>query len=89
MGVLGKHLYSTPMVAIRELVQNAHDSIIRRWLEAPGWNAPGRIEVFSDPARKAIRIIDNEVDPFLTAGVSVTILGGDANPFQNTFDRQA
>ena len=25
MTVLGKHLYSTPVVALRELVQNAHD----------------------------------------------------------------
>ena len=25
MTVLGSHLYSTPSVAIRELVQNAHD----------------------------------------------------------------
>lgn len=31
--VLGKNLYSTPVVAVRELVQNAHDSIIRRRLE--------------------------------------------------------
>ncbi len=29
-------------------------------------------------------------DPGLKAGVSgATVLGGDANPFQNTFDRQA
>ncbi len=33
MTVLGRHLYSTPVVALRELVQNAHDSIIRRRLE--------------------------------------------------------
>ena len=31
--VLGKNLYSTPNVAIRELVQNAHDACIRRKLE--------------------------------------------------------
>jgi molecular chaperone HtpG len=80
MGVLGKHLYSTPMVAIRELVQNAHDSIIRRRLEAPGWNAPGRIEVFVDTARKTLRIIDNgaglteaEIHTYLaTVGVGYT-----------------
>ena len=35
MTVLGQHLYSTPMVALRELVQNAHDSTIRRRIEAP------------------------------------------------------
>lgn len=33
MEVLGKNLYSTPIVAIRELVQNAHDSCQRRRLE--------------------------------------------------------
>ncbi len=32
MTVLGAHLYSTPAVAVRELVQNAHDSIVRRRL---------------------------------------------------------
>ncbi|MEM7244368.1 MAG: ATP-binding protein [Acidobacteriota bacterium] len=31
--VLGHHLYSTRTVAIRELVQNAHDSCVRRRLE--------------------------------------------------------
>src|SRR5262245_9329989 len=33
MRVLGEALYSTPYVAIRELVQNAHDSCTRRRLE--------------------------------------------------------
>ncbi len=31
--VVSEHLYSTPMVAIRELVQNGHDSITRRRFE--------------------------------------------------------
>ncbi|MEZ4450437.1 MAG: ATP-binding protein [Nannocystaceae bacterium] len=35
MKVLGEHLYSSPTVAIRELVQNAHDSCVRRRLESP------------------------------------------------------
>ena len=35
MSVLSKHLYSTPTVALRELVQNAHDSILRRRLSSP------------------------------------------------------
>ncbi|KAG0918432.1 hypothetical protein G6F32_016421 [Rhizopus arrhizus] len=43
MTVLGKHLYSTPMVALRELVQTAHDSIIRRRIEQPGVDVPSRI----------------------------------------------
>ncbi|MFD0528916.1 hypothetical protein ACFQ1I_21315 [Kitasatospora arboriphila] len=32
VSVLATHLYSTPLVALRELVQNAHDSHTRR-----GW----------------------------------------------------
>lgn len=36
MTVLGEHLYSTPIVAIRELVQNAHDSCVRRRIEEGG-----------------------------------------------------
>ncbi|MDR3352298.1 MAG: ATP-binding protein [Zoogloeaceae bacterium] len=79
MSVLGKHLYSTPTVAIRELVQNAHDSIIRRRLEASGEEA-GRIEVFTEPTRKIVRIVDNgaglteaEIHEYLaTVGVGYT-----------------
>ena len=46
--VLGSHLYSTPAVAVRELVQNAHDSISRRRIEDPAFDG-GAI----DPARRA------------------------------------
>ena len=42
--VLGEHLYSTPAVALRELVQNAHDSCVRRAVEDPS-APPGRITV--------------------------------------------
>ncbi|GBU10116.1 histidine kinase [Gammaproteobacteria bacterium] len=38
MSVLSRHLYSTPFVAVRELVQNAHDSIIRRRIEDADFN---------------------------------------------------
>lgn len=34
MKVLGQNLYSTPEVAVRELVQNAHDSCVRRRLDS-------------------------------------------------------
>lgn len=57
--VLAKHLYSTPVVAIRELIQNAHDSISRRRLEDPGFTGPGRIDVLADPAAQTIIIRDN------------------------------
>src|SRR5688500_18758279 len=47
--VLGSHLYSTPAVAVRELVQNAHDSISRRRIEDPAFEG-GAIELEGDPA---------------------------------------
>ncbi len=80
MSVLSKHLYSTPMVAIRELVQNAHDSIVRRRLEQPAWLGPGRIELIPDRARRSIRIMDSgagltehEIHAYLaTVGVGYT-----------------
>lgn len=57
MKVLGEHLYSSPNVAIRELVQNAHDSCLRRRLES---TAPfeARIEVVADPAARTLAIED-------------------------------
>lgn len=80
MSVLSKHLYSTPMVALRELVQNAHDSILRRRLEAPGWTAPARIDILPDNAANTLRIIDTgaglteqEIHQYLaTVGVGYT-----------------
>ena len=57
MTVLGKHLYSTPVVALRELVQNAHDSLVRRRLEQADWQEPGRIEVHGDAVNGIVRII--------------------------------
>jgi molecular chaperone HtpG len=80
MTVLGKHLYSTPMVAIRELVQNAHDSITRRRLEDASWDGIGRIVVIPDPAARSVRIIDtgaglteHEIHAYLaTVGVGYT-----------------
>jgi molecular chaperone HtpG len=59
MTVLSKHLYSTPLVALRELIQNAHDAILRRRVEQPAWSEPARIDVIPDPARGQIRILDN------------------------------
>jgi molecular chaperone HtpG len=56
MTVLGEHLYSTPTVALRELVQNAHDAITRRRLEAPQSPAAPRIEVRLDRARGTLTV---------------------------------
>lgn len=80
MAVLSKHLYSTPMVALRELVQNAHDSILRRRQEQPDWQGQSRIEVVGDSAANTVRITDtgaglteSEIHDFLaTVGVSYT-----------------
>lgn len=80
MTVLGKHLYSTPVVALRELVQNAHDSLVRRRLEQGDWQEPGRIEVHGDANNGIVRIIDTgagltqqEIHDYLaTVGVGYT-----------------
>jgi molecular chaperone HtpG len=63
--VLGEHLYSTPKVALRELVQNAHDSVTRRGLESPDPFEP-RIEVRGDDNAGTITITDTG------AGLTVT-----------------
>ena len=63
--VLGEHLYSTPKVALRELVQNAHDSVTRRGLESPDPFEP-RIEVRGDDGAGTITIADTG------AGLTVT-----------------
>ena len=57
MKVLGRNLYSTPSVAIRELVQNAHDSCVRRQLEHDGAFEPS-IVVTPDPVRGTLTIED-------------------------------
>ncbi|WOB48622.1 ATP-binding protein [Xanthomonas hydrangeae] len=80
MSVLSKHLYSTPVVALRELVQNAHDSILRRRLEQPDWQGESRIDVHADAALGIVRIIDTgagltqqEIHDYLaTVGVGYT-----------------
>ncbi len=80
MTVLGRHLYSTPMVALRELVQNAHDSIVRRRLEDPTPLTAPRIVVEGDLAAGVVRVTDTgaglteeEVHTYLaTVGVGYT-----------------
>jgi molecular chaperone HtpG len=59
MTVLGDHLYSTPTVALRELVQNAHDSCTRRRIEAPSDAWEPRIDVRIDPERNIVSVEDN------------------------------
>jgi molecular chaperone HtpG len=56
--VVSEHLYSTPLVAIRELVQNAHDSITRRQFEDQDFAVPeARIDISIEPG-EVVRITD-------------------------------
>ncbi|MEV8326527.1 ATP-binding protein [Kitasatospora sp. NPDC056731] len=58
VNVLATHLYSTPLVALRELVQNAHDSHTRRLLEDPDGDHRPLIRVRGDAARRTVSIED-------------------------------
>ncbi|MCA9571122.1 MAG: ATP-binding protein, partial [Myxococcales bacterium] len=58
MQVLAHNLYSTPEVALRELVQNAHDSCTRRRLEDPDAPSPV-IHVRADSEARTLSIRDN------------------------------
>ncbi|MFI6446374.1 ATP-binding protein [Kitasatospora sp. NPDC050543] len=58
VSVLATHLYSTPLVALRELVQNAHDSHTRRRLEDPQGAHRPLIRVRGDAARALVSIED-------------------------------
>lgn len=50
--LLGKNLYSSPAVAIRELVQNAHDACMRRRIEDP--QAPAPLIALSPDAHRGV-----------------------------------
>lgn len=58
MRVLGEALYSTPHVAIRELVQNGHDSLERRRIEAELPERP-LIRLITDAEHGRLSIEDN------------------------------
>lgn len=78
--VLSKHLYSTPVVAVRELAQNGHDAIVRRRIEQPDAPKDNLIRVVADVAKSTITISDtgaglteSEIHGFLaTVGVGYT-----------------
>jgi molecular chaperone HtpG len=80
MTVLGQHLYSTPMVALRELVQNAHDSIVRRQIEDSVVFEGACIRVEGNVSAGVVRVTDTgagltaeEVHTYLaTVGVGYT-----------------
>lgn len=59
--LLGEHLYASPQVALRELIQNAHDSCQRRRAEDPA-AASGyrpRIDIRLDAGRRTLTLRDN------------------------------
>lgn len=56
--ILGENLYSTPIVAIRELIQNAHDACVRRRVEAD-WQERPCVRLRTDAARNQLMIQDN------------------------------
>ncbi len=55
--LLAKSLYPEPDVFIRELIQNAHDSIMLRKIDDP--HLSGKIEIFTDPVNRSITFEDN------------------------------
>ena len=57
--VLAEHLYSSKKVGVRELIQNAHDSCVRRRIEGgeEGYSPP--IDIRVDPAKRMLTISDN------------------------------
>ena len=56
--ILGDHLYSSPTVALREIIQNAHDAITRRQIETGGDFMP-RIHLRVKASKGEIAIEDN------------------------------
>src|SRR5690348_10366924 len=75
--LLAQNLYADPDVFLREMIQNAHDSIMRR-AESEKAGGEGevplpRIQVVTDPAAETIEILDNgcgltqsEIDDYLS-----------------------
>jgi molecular chaperone HtpG len=57
--VLAEHLYSSKKVGVRELVQNAHDSCVRRKVEAGEAHYRPRIDITVDAGRRLVTIADN------------------------------
>ncbi len=58
LDVLGRNLYSTPIVVIRELVQNAHDACVRRKVEDK-WTGKPEIRITGNSANQTLIFTDN------------------------------
>ncbi len=78
--VLAEHLYSNKQVGVRELIQNAYDSCIRRAVGSGDPDYRPRVDIRIDRARHVLSISDNgsgltagEIDDYLaTIGRSYT-----------------
>src|SRR4051794_5968526 len=57
--VLAEHLYTSKKVGVRELIQNAHDSCVRRKIEADEPHYRPRIHVSLDAAARTVTTSDN------------------------------
>lgn len=89
--VMGSALYSRPEAAIRELIQNAHDAVVRRRRREISFR--GRIDILQDVGRHALEFRDDgiglsaeEAEQFLgTLGIGITrlIKGEDASAGRN------
>src|SRR3954454_23301204 len=57
--VLAEHLYSSKKVGVRELIQNSHDSCVRRRVEGGEEDYEPRIDIGFDPRKRTLTIADN------------------------------
>jgi molecular chaperone HtpG len=57
--VLAEHLYSSQRVGVRELLQNAHDSCVRRAAEQSEVGYRPRIDITMDNGARILRVADN------------------------------
>ncbi len=57
--VLAEHLYSSKKVGVRELIQNAHDSCVRRKVEGDDPDYEPRIDLAIDPRKRTLTVSDN------------------------------
>src|SRR6266571_7833225 len=57
--VLAEHLYSSKKVGVRELIQNCHDSCVRRRIEGDEPDYEPRIDLSIDPDKRTLTISDN------------------------------
>jgi hypothetical protein len=89
--ILGSALYSRPEVAIRELIQNAHDAVMRRRQKDLAYR--GRIDIVRDPEAHTVRFTDDgigltaeEAETYLsTLGIGITgMLKGRGGPVGTT-----